>query len=208
MENLLGKGEDNLNKTKFVIIAGEGASGKDSVLNILVDKYGYHKMVSYTTRPPRKGEINGYDYFFLNSNEEFEQLLLKGAMFEKTEYQTATDLWLYGLGIESVKENEVNVVILNPHGIEQLKKIPMFENANVFYITADTMTRIKRYINRDNIEDYHKVELIDRLLRDDRDFNNGDWKYGGFDYQFNSEWSIPEEIANQINLIIDIKSEE
>lgn len=191
-----------MSKTKFIIIAGEGASGKDSVLNILVDKYGYHKMVSYTTRPPRKGEVNGYDYFFLNSNEDFEQLLSEEKMFEKTEYQTATDLWLYGLGIESVKENAVNVVILNPHGIEQLKNIDKFENSDVFYITADVITRVKRYINRDNVEDHHKVELIDRLLRDDNDFNNDDWKYGGFDYRFNSGLLSPEEIANQINIVV------
>lgn len=192
-----------MNKTKFVIIAGEGASGKDSVLNILVDKYGYHKMVSYTTRPPRKGEVNGYDYFFLDSNDEFEQLLSKGVLFEKTEYNTTLGKWLYGLGVESVKENETNVVILNPHGVEQLKRLPQFKDTVIIYITADPIERIKRYLNRDTVEDHHKVELIDRLLRDDKDFTHGTWS-GMWDYAYESnDINTPEFIAKKVYTVVN-----
>lgn len=191
-----------MSNTRFVIIAGESCSSKDSTINILCEKYGYHKMVSYTTRPPRKNEVNGYDYFFLDSNEEFEKLLSKGVLFEKTEYQTATDLWMYGLGIESVKENETNIVILNPHGIEQLKKIPMFKDSAIIYITAEVMERVKRYLNRDNIEDYHKIELVDRLLRDDRDFNHGNWS-GMWDYAYESNnVNTPEIISGKIYNVV------
>lgn len=164
-----------MDKTVFVIICGESCSGKDSVMNILVNEYGYHKMVSYTTRPKREGEIEGVDYFFLDSNEEFNKLLEQGVLFEKTEYQTNMNLWLYGLGVNSIKENCINALILNPHGISQIKDLPQFKNHKIFYITADTMTRIKRYLNRDNVDDKHKIELIDRLLRDDKDFNSDEF---------------------------------
>lgn len=192
-----------MNKTKFVIIAGESASGKDSVLDILVKKYGYHKMVSYTTRPPRKSETNGYDYFFLDSNEEFNKLLAEGVLFEKTEYQTATELWMYGLGVESVKENETNVVVLNPHGIQQLKALPLFKDAVVVYITAEVIERVKRYLNRDNVQDCHKVELIDRLLRDDKDFTHGTWS-GMWDCAYESnEINTPELIAEKVYNVVN-----
>src|ERR1035437_3624382 len=52
-----------------IIICGSAASGKDHLRKKFEDK-GYKYGISYTTRPPRTGEINGVDYHFL-TNEEF-----------------------------------------------------------------------------------------------------------------------------------------
>lgn len=69
-------------KGLIVILSGPSGVGKDTVLlkwihmNPLVEK-----MVSYTTRPPRPGEVDGYDYRFV-SHEEFEELARRGEFFE------------------------------------------------------------------------------------------------------------------------------
>lgn len=186
-----------MDKTIFVILCGAMASGKDSVMNILVDKYGYHKMVSYTTRPRREGEIEGVDYFFLDNNEEFNQLLEQGVLFEKTEYHTHMGDWYYGLGIDSIKENCINALILNPHGISQIKDLPQFKHHKIFYLHAETMTIVKRYLARDIESDKQKIELVDRLLRDDKDFNGEEFNKLLAEPISSDDWSS-EQIAEII----------
>ena len=48
----------------MIVLIGESASGKSSIERCLVEDYGYNKIVSYTTRPPRAGEVDGIDYHF------------------------------------------------------------------------------------------------------------------------------------------------
>ena len=54
------------NKSR-IILCGKAASGKDHLRKILEGR-GFKYGVSYTTRPPRKGEIDGKDYFFLEES--------------------------------------------------------------------------------------------------------------------------------------------
>ncbi len=65
----------------FVISAPSGA-GKSTLCKILMDRLpGLAFSVSHTTRPPRKGEIDGRDYFFV-SEEEFERLAARDIFLE------------------------------------------------------------------------------------------------------------------------------
>jgi len=68
----------------FVITAPSG-TGKTTLLRRLLDEdAGLRFSISYTTRPPRPGEVDGVDYFFV-SPEEFQRLQAKGAMAEYVE---------------------------------------------------------------------------------------------------------------------------
>jgi len=59
---------------KIVIISGPSGAGKSTVVKELLRKSSLplQLSVSATTRPPRPGEIDGKDYYFL-SKEEFEK---------------------------------------------------------------------------------------------------------------------------------------
>ncbi len=59
---------------KLVAISGPPASGKDSVMKGLLDadNLGLKKLVTYTTRPRRDNEIDGYDYHFVSESKFFE----------------------------------------------------------------------------------------------------------------------------------------
>lgn len=50
------------------ILVGKGGAGKD-FLRQKMEARGFVYQVSYTTRPPRPGEVNGREYWFLSEKE-------------------------------------------------------------------------------------------------------------------------------------------
>lgn len=60
----------------LTILIGMSASGKDAILRELVANHGFREIVTTTTRPMRKGEVNGKDYNFI-SRKEFEKVSLR-----------------------------------------------------------------------------------------------------------------------------------
>jgi guanylate kinase len=67
----------------FVLSAPSGA-GKTTLCSALRHKPDFVYAVSCTTRPPRPGEIEGEDYYFL-SNEEFDRRAAAGEFLEHAE---------------------------------------------------------------------------------------------------------------------------
>ena len=107
-----------MNKYKIIAICGKSAAGKDTLLQqIAIQHPDIHEIVSCTTRPPREGEVNGKNYFFL-SMEEFLKKSLNGEMLEATEFRD----WLYGTSLDGVKQDTINVGVFNPAGIVNLMK--------------------------------------------------------------------------------------
>jgi len=68
---------------KLIIVSGPSGSGKTTLLNRLAeDPPGPVRFsVSATTRPPRPGEVEGEDYYFL-SREEFDRRRQRGEFLE------------------------------------------------------------------------------------------------------------------------------
>lgn len=58
------------NKKFLVEISGNSGAGKDSVMNEMLDKF--NKIVTYTTRPKRKGEVEGKSYFYTTAEKFLE----------------------------------------------------------------------------------------------------------------------------------------
>jgi guanylate kinase len=68
----------------YVIVAPSGA-GKTSLVNALLrDDPGIQLSVSWTTRPPREGEVSGREYHFV-SRREFERMLREDEFLEHAE---------------------------------------------------------------------------------------------------------------------------
>jgi len=67
---------------KLVVIAAPSGAGKTSLVRALLDSVPQVRFsVSYTTREPRAGEVDGRDYFFV-SRQEFEAMITRGAFLE------------------------------------------------------------------------------------------------------------------------------
>lgn len=70
----------------LLVVSGPSGCGKGTVLShILKDSETYSLSVSFTTRDPRPGEIDGVHYGFV-SKDEFLQQIANGNMLEYTEY--------------------------------------------------------------------------------------------------------------------------
>lgn len=56
---------------KIVALMGEAGSGKDTILHSIMEKYPsyFNEIISCTTRPPREGEKEGVNYYFLSIDE-------------------------------------------------------------------------------------------------------------------------------------------
>lgn len=56
-----------MNKYKIVAIMGKAGAGKDTLLRecLALDPNKLHEIISCTTRPPREGEREGVNYYYL-----------------------------------------------------------------------------------------------------------------------------------------------
>jgi len=84
----------------FVISAPSG-TGKSSVIKgVRATVSDLAFSVSYTTREPREGEVDGVHYHFV-SEETFKQMIAEGAFLE---YARVFDRFYYGTALQPVRE--------------------------------------------------------------------------------------------------------
>lgn len=69
----------------LLIISGPSGVGKQTILTALADKWPFRFATSATTRPPRPGEEEGEDYFFLDQ-DEFHSWVEEGRFLEWERY--------------------------------------------------------------------------------------------------------------------------
>lgn len=148
-----------------IVLLGASGSGKSTIESILSEKYGYKKIISYTTRPQRTGEINGKDYHFID-NDTFQETLDRGLFAEYDEY--SQDRFYGTLKSDYKKGNRV--VVLTPNGLRQLKKVCEDEDVFSVYVDANLGTRIKRYIDRCGVDKFNFDDKNEIAARVERDF--------------------------------------
>lgn len=124
-----------------IVLVGETGSGKTEICNWLTENLRYDKIVSYTTRKPRRNEINGIDYHFVDKNyfEEHEMALVTENMEDQ-----------YGVDANFENDDE-KVLIVDPNGLQEIyRRWNKFKYIS-FYINASTEDRRKRcYIRGDS----------------------------------------------------------
>lgn len=172
-------------------LVGASCTGKTTILHILSER-GYIPIISYTTRPKREGEVNGFDYNFI-SDETFEELKRQDFFAETTEYRVASDdIWKYGTSRKDLEGNKI--LILNPEGLKNLKKDKSLDITAVLLL-ADTGTIWNRLRERGD----NSAEATRRLDADHRDFE-GITEYIDFAIRTDGDMSV-EEIADLIDEI-------
>ena len=156
---------------KIIVLIGKSASGKDTIIQKLHASFGIPIIISHTTRPKRKSELDGCSYWFV-SDDYFEQE--KENFIEQRLYKTkgkdgSVQIWRYGVHEKDVKEG-TNLVILDPQGLEEFKKYFGKENIFTFYIHCSDTTRLIRMLFRG--DGGNKLEVMRRFAADEEDFKD------------------------------------
>lgn len=148
-----------------LILIGKTSSGKTSIVNKLISLHNFKKIVTFTSRPKRKGEKDGIDYHFI-SKEDFKQKVDEGFFAEWKSYMTVEGVWYYGTALEDLENAENNsVIILTPDGFREVKD-KLEDRIISIYIYANNPTIKKRLESRGD----NKDEAKRRLEHDNEDF--------------------------------------
>lgn len=140
-------------------LIGHSSSGKSTIERELNEK-GYERLISYTTRRPRKNEINGLDYHYI-TEEEFNELKSEGFFHEVAKYRD----WFYGISLDGVNlEEEDYIAVVTVHGYEELSKHT--DKIIAIHIKVEERERIIRQLMRGDEVD----EVIRRIHTDREDF--------------------------------------
>ena len=188
------------------IFCGKSGSGKDFTRDYLVNEKGFHSIVSHTTRPPREGEIDGKDYFFISESEfvakdyhnEFVETRAYDVLFENKK-----QIWCYG-----TSKNELNyasyksVSIKDLLGAVQLKKFS--DKVKIIYIHCEDYVREYRAKSRGS---FCQIEWQRRLDKDNEDFSL-DKLLGNVDYYLDNTNLNLEEFKQELDNIMNIIFEE
>jgi guanylate kinase len=115
----------------YTIVAPSGAGKSSMVAAVLAQDPSIRLSVSYTTRPPRPGEVSGREYHFV-SRERFMQLIEEGEFLEHAEVYGN----LYGTSkrwIEATRAAGEDVLLeIDWQGARQVKRI--FPDMTFIYI--------------------------------------------------------------------------
>ena len=149
-----------LDKTEKLLICGHSGSGKDFLLRQLKEK-GLKVSIKVTTRPKRKNEIEGVNYYFKTLNQ-FESLDL---LVSQDFFNDKGELWKYGILKEDF--NNSQAFILTPGEVIQLTP-EVRKNCFVVFLDIDRSIRESRISNRQDQNDSIKR----RLDADEIDFKN------------------------------------
>ena len=145
------------------ILLGKTCSGKDTIMKRLQEK-GAKRIVTYTTRPMRDGEIDGETYHFV-TNEKFKEMIKNKELFEYTSYNVSGErTWYYGTSKASLDEN--GWIIMNPQGAKKVKAER--NDVIVIYVRASDEILRERLIARGD----DSCEAERRLAADDIDFKD------------------------------------
>jgi guanylate kinase len=142
---------------KRIILVGKAASGKDH-LRKKYESRGFKYAVTYTTRPPREGEVTGKDYFFITDEESTK--MIESNMFYEHVYFNG---WLYGTTVNQFFTDDL--FIMTPAGISHIKPEDR-ANSFIIYIDIYLSIRKKRLVNRKMPGD----TLTRRIEADELDF--------------------------------------
>ncbi len=151
----------------LLILMGKSASGKSYIAKNLEIKHGFHRIITTTSRPMRKGETQDIDYHFI-SKDDFLNKIDNDYFVEYQNYETPSGIWYYGTSYESlanIDDEKKYVVILTPNGYKELiQKVNIPHKA--IYVYASYSTLMKRLKKRNDKNDFPQR----RLERDNEDF--------------------------------------
>ena len=158
----------NVKEKKIFALLGYSSVGKDTILKqVLKDMDDVKPIISTTTRPMRKGETEGVEYYFIDDTEFFrrgtdfvEQRIYHTKVKENGVEKDAT--WRYGIERMELEKDDYLIVIVDSVGYKELKNYVGNNKIVPIFISAPQEELKARALARGDLE-----AEVDRRLKDD-----------------------------------------
>jgi len=164
-----------MDKGLLFVVTGPSGAGKTTLIKRLIEENSdLNFSVSFTTRPARKNEVNGKDYWFVDE-KTFFQMVQSDDLLEYAEVHG----YYYGTSKEYVKSqlNKSNVLLdIDVQGALNVKRV-LPDSAVCFVAPPDYEEMKKRLVNRatetekdlkkrldDAVDELKKIEHFDYLI--------------------------------------------
>lgn len=189
---------------KIFYIIGKSSTGKDNIYSRLMKREDLqlNKIVLYTTRPIRSGEVYGRQYFFVDE-EELKRFRREGKLIEARAYHTVHGIWNYFTADDGqINLDQGNYLAIGTlESFVKLKEYFGEDTVIPLYIEVETGERLTRALNREKSEENPKyAEMCRRFLSDEADFSEENVVKAGIWKRFyNIDLDVcTEEIINYI----------
>lgn len=128
----------------LVCIVGPTCSGKSTLEKKLTKTGVFGRIISFTTRKPRTGEVNGKDYYFLDK-PPFADEVAELNYFNGNYYGVLLDEFL-----DKTNQGKDVVIVVDPNGLNQFKRICTEYNVPItsVYLQQDIRTLMERFFER------------------------------------------------------------
>lgn len=131
----------------FLLIAPSG-SGKTSIITKILEEFSdIKRFITFTSRNPRPGELNGVDYFFVNS-EQFSAMIQSKKLIEWQEFYGQ----LYGSSLDQINlfiNGQIDgIAAYDVLGAQQLEKLFPKNVVTIFIIPPSLESIQKRLLSR------------------------------------------------------------
>ncbi|MFH1831600.1 MAG: guanylate kinase [bacterium] len=143
---------------KIFIVSSPSGCGKTTIIREIIrrlgSQYKLNVVITYTSRQPRPGEINGQDYFFV-SRQEFEQKKQDNFFLETTEFNNN----LYGSPahiLEELRTGQSFIFVIEQEGAQSLLK--KIKNPVLIWIAPPSIQALKERILKRNSETPENIE--------------------------------------------------
>lgn len=145
-----------MTKGNLFVVSGPSGAGKSTICRRVRKMLNINLATSATTRKPRKGEVNGVDYYFL-SVEEFEKKLEKGDFLEHAKVHEN----YYGTlksEVETRLAKGENVILeIDVQGGLQVKEI--YPNANMIFFKTQNLEELEKRLRGRKTDDEATIQL-------------------------------------------------
>lgn len=162
-------------KGLIIVIVSPSGGGKSSIIrNILADHPEWSLSVSHTTRPMKKNEQQGQDYFFI-SEPEFREMITQDLFLEYAQVHDS----FYGTSKKFIHQalaaSQTILLDVDVQGADAAKKI-FGDQALIFFIEPPSLEELELRLRKRQRDDDSEIEMRlknarqELLRKDDFDF--------------------------------------